>query len=166
MGYDTRFSGKFDIEPKLTSNHEAYLHKFANTRRMKRDANLARQLEDANRANVDLPIGKDGEYFVGGIGYMGQGDDKSIVNCNNPPADQPGLWCRWIPNEDGTAIVFDDETEKFYGYIEWIEYLIEHFLKPWGYTLNGKVRWRGEHIDDYGTIVIEDNNVSVRSVDW
>ena len=44
---------------------------------------------------------------------------------------QPGLWCQWVPNASGTAIVWD-EGEKFYYYIEWIKYLIEHFLRAVG----------------------------------
>lgn len=73
---------------------------------------------------------------------------------------QPGLWCQWIPNGDGTAIVWD-EGEKFYEYVEWIEYLIHHFLAPWGYELDGSVTWQGEETDDKGIIVITSNVVSV-----
>ena len=51
---------------------------------------------------------------------------------------QPGLWCGWRPNEDGTVIEHDG-GEKFYDYTEWIQYLVHHFLEPWGYKLNGDV---------------------------
>lgn len=73
---------------------------------------------------------------------------------------QPGLWCQWVPNASGTAIVWD-EGEKFYDYIEWIEYLITHFLAPWGYKLNGEVSWEGEESGDLGIIEITDNVVRV-----
>jgi len=75
---------------------------------------------------------------------------------------QPGLWCQWVPNEAGTAIVWD-EGEKFYEYTAWIEYLIAHFLGPWGYRLDGEVYWQGEENDDRGLIAIVDNEVKIRN---
>lgn len=73
---------------------------------------------------------------------------------------QPGLWCQWVPNHDGSAIEWDG-GEKFYEYIEWIEYLTAHFLGPWGYTLNGEVQWQGEESEDMGLIRIVYNEVHV-----
>lgn len=73
---------------------------------------------------------------------------------------QPGLWCQWRPNDTGTAIEWD-EGEKFYDYIEWIEYLVAHFLAPWGYRLEGEVYWDGEETDDRGIIRIKDNVVEI-----
>ncbi len=49
--------------------------------------------------------------------------------------------------------------EKFYHYTEWLEYIIEHFLKPWGYVLNGSVEWRGEDDADLGVIYVHQNRV-------
>ncbi len=74
---------------------------------------------------------------------------------------QPGLWCQWVPNDDGTVIEHDGR-EKFYEYTAWIEYLIHHFLGPWGYKLNGDVYWDGEESDDKGLIEIKDNVVKVK----
>jgi hypothetical protein len=71
---------------------------------------------------------------------------------------QPGLWCQWVPTDDGTMIVWD-EGEKFYDYVEWLRYLIEHFLRPWGYTLNGAVIWQGEESDDRGRIHVNNNAI-------
>jgi hypothetical protein len=73
---------------------------------------------------------------------------------------QPGLWCQWVPNNDGTAIVWD-EGEKFYEYVAWIEYIVEHFISRWGYVLNGEVNWTGEDSDDRGIIKITDNEVKI-----
>ena len=73
----------------------------------------------------------------------------------------PGAWCGWVPNEDGTAIVWN-EQEKFYDYIEWIKYLIEVYLTPWGYVVNGSVYWYGEEGGDTGRIDVENNVVTVR----
>lgn len=72
----------------------------------------------------------------------------------------PGLWCQWVPSADGNTIEWDT-GEKFYNYTEWIEYLIEHFLRPWGYRLDGEMYWYGEETDDRGLIRITDNVVKV-----
>ena len=159
MGYHTEFDGCFDIDKPLSENHKNYLVAFSSSRRMERDSVIAESLPDPVRDKAQLPIGKDGAYFVGATGYGGQDRDESIIEYNNPPREQPGLWCQWIPNSDGTAIEWDG-GEKFYCYVEWITYLINNFLKPWGYTINGKVSWRGESFHDIGTIVVSDNVVS------
>lgn len=72
---------------------------------------------------------------------------------------QPGLWCQWIPDKDGTIIIWDG-GEKFYEYVSWLRYIIKNFLEPWGYTLNGQIRYRGEDWDDQGYITVTDNEVA------
>lgn len=72
----------------------------------------------------------------------------------------PSYYCQWMPNSDGTAIEWNG-GEKFYNYVEWIQYLIEHFLAPWGYVLNGTVEWDGEDRGDLGKIEITNNTVKV-----
>ena len=155
MGYVTDFYGAFTLDRPLAPEHAEYLRGFADTRRMKRDPQIVARLEDPVREEAGLPIGHDGAYFVGGEGMAGQGRDASILDYNRPPTGQPGLWCQWIPSEDGTAIEWDG-GEKFYDYVEWLEYLIEHFLAPWGYVLNGRVDWEGE---DRGAIFVKNNIV-------
>ena len=75
-----------------------------------------------------------------------------------PHPDMPGLWCQWVPTEDGTGLEWDG-GEKFYSYVEWLEYLIKHFIEPWGLVLNGEVEWRGVEWNDTGTIYAIDNKV-------
>ncbi len=36
-------------------------------------------------------------------------------------------------------------AEKFYNYVEWLQYLIDKILAPRGYTLNGECQWFGEN---------------------
>jgi hypothetical protein len=83
---------------------------------------------------------------------------------NNPPGDQPGLYCGWMPNENGTAIIWD-EAEKFYEYVNWMHYLIDHFFIPWGITLNGEMDFFGEDKDDRGNITIVDNVIDINYSD-
>jgi hypothetical protein len=52
--------------------------------------------------------------------------------------------------------------------VEWLDYLIENFLEPWGIKVNGEVEWQGEERDDRGLIVVKDNEVTTKrpKVTW
>lgn len=78
-----------------------------------------------------------------------------------PFPNMPGFWCQWTASDDGRYLMWDG-GEKFYDYVEWLKYLIEHFIKPWGKTLNGEVEWYGEDREDIGKIVVKDNEVTVK----
>jgi hypothetical protein len=162
MGYDANFKGFFTFDRPLSKPDREYLKKFAETRRVKRNAEILANVSDPVRDNVGLPIGTEGEFYVGATGFMGQ--DRclhgSVIDPNSPPSTQPGLWCQWTPSSNGDKLKWDG-TEKFYNYVEWLNYLIDNFIKPWGYTLNGGVKWKGEGKGDKGTINVDDNVVSV-----
>ena len=143
MGYNTEFIGQVELDKTLILHHYLYLLHFSRTRRMKRNAACAEGLTDVVRLLAELPIGEEGGYFVGGTGLAGQDRDISIVDYNKPPEGQPNLWCQWTPTIDGKHLKWN-EHEKFYDYVQWLQYLITHFLRPWGYVLNGRVSWRGE----------------------
>jgi hypothetical protein len=164
MGYMTEFYGRFAVTPTLKPEHRAYLKQFSETRRMKRDTTEAAKLPDPLRIGAGLPIGKNGAYFVGGTGFRGQDHTPDVIDYDmilsfSESGEQPGLWCHWTPSEDGTAIEWDG-GEKFYDYVPWLEYLIEHFLGPWGYKLSGEVEWAGELAGDLGKIIARGNIVS------
>ena len=160
MGYTTEFKGQFDLTPALSADQVKYLQKFAQTRRMKRNPEIAGNMLDTAREAVGLPVGEDGEYFVGGLGNAGQGHDLSIIDYNKPPATQPTLWCQWTPSDSGNFIEWDG-NEKFYRYVEWLQYIIDKFLKPWGIISNGTVIWQGESLEDVGTINVNNNIITV-----
>ncbi|WP_229929242.1 hypothetical protein [Kitasatospora xanthocidica] len=152
MGYTTEFTGRIAVDPPLNEQEIAYLRKFAGTRRM-------------DRAN--------GPYYVDGTGFAGQGHDADIRAFNEPPAGQPGLWCKWEPTDDGAAIEWNGQ-EKFYGAPEWMAYLVDHFLKPGGHArgeagfeaftfdhvLNGVIDAQGEEPWDTWQLTVRDNAVS------
>lgn len=108
MGYTTTFEGTFTVDPPLNETEVDYLARFAETRRMHR--------------------GK-GPYYVDGGGVCGQDREPDIIDYNQPPPGQPGLWCQWVPTDDGTGIEWDG-GEKFYSADLWLIYLINVFLKP------------------------------------
>jgi len=72
-----------------------------------------------------------------------------------PDPKFPGYYCQWTVNEDATALVWDG-GEKFYEYVDWMNYIIDNFLKPWGVTLSGTIHYQGEAIGDHGNLVIRD----------
>jgi len=74
----------------------------------------------------------------------------------------PGYYCQWVASEDGTELEWDG-NEKFYNYIEWLQYMIDRFFKPWGVVVSGSVDWDGEASGDTGTILVKDNEISTTS---
>lgn len=147
MGYTTDFEGGFNITPVLSQKDNEFLTKFSETRRMAR--------------NVGPEYGIEGEFYVDGTGWAGQDSDKNVINYNKPPSTQPGLWCQWVPTDDGSELVWDG-GEKFYNYVEWLDYLIDKILAPRGYTINGECQWFGENRDDVGVIIVKNNIVTTK----
>jgi hypothetical protein len=147
MGYTTDFEGQFEITPPLSLEEGEYLMHFSESRRMKRHS---------------------GPYTVDEDGLNNRED--VIGDGNDPPTGQPGLWCQWVPTQDGKFIEWD-EGEKFYRSAEWIKYLIDHFLKPdclakdalpfllANHVVNGRVEAQGEDPTDTWAIIVKDNVV-------
>lgn len=149
MGYTTEFEGKIEITPPLNQKEVEYLNKFFETRRMDR---------------------KNGPYFVDGTGYAGQGRDADIIDFNKPPEGQPELWCKYEVSEDGSKIYWSG-AEKFYSSVEWMEYIIDHFIgfKPLAkkelpflesHLLHGVLEAQGEEVSDHWFLKVENNIVS------
>ena len=149
MGYTTDFSGSVAVVPALNAEEIAYLKKFAQSRRVQ---------------------STQGPYFVDRSGDFGQGPE-GVTDCNSPPDGQPGLWCQWVPTDDGSAIEWDG-GEKFYNAPEWMKYIIEHFIGPspkakvalpflQGHTCNGEIEAQGEESDDKWLLIVKDNIVSI-----
>lgn len=158
MGYTTDFEGEFTITPTLKPEHRVYLLAFSESRRMKRDESKTAKRPDPVREAVGLPVGKEGQYYVGEEGPMGQGDKGGdIIDYNREPLGQPGLWCKWEPNDEGTTIRWSG-AEKFYDYVKWLQYLIDNFLGPWGYKLAGTVEYQGEDPGDFGRITVNEDH--------
>jgi hypothetical protein len=149
VGYTTQFHGSISVSPPLSAAEQEFLEQFANTRHMAR---------------------AEGPYFADGKFGHGDNDHNPAIvpDYNEPDRLHPGLWCHWISNDDGTAIEWD-EGEKFYHSIEWMRFLIDHFLKPdhiadlpflQGHTLNGEILAQGEDINDRWKLIVTDNVVT------
>lgn len=75
------------------------------------------------------------------------------------PPSSPS-WLQWVPT--GARTIEWDGNEKFYDYVEWLDFLIVSALSPWGLKLNGTVAYSGEDINDRGTITVVDNHITFR----
>lgn len=161
MGYNTDFEGAFKVTPPLTKDEIIYLEKFSGSRRVSR--NTSKLPGGCKYAKaVGLSLGDEGEHYVESAddGNMGQLSHPSVVS-QTPPGEQPGTWCEWVPSDDGKYIQWNG-GEKFYDYVDWIKYIIKHFIIPWGKKLDGEVQWVGEDVfSDRGIIIIKDNIVKV-----
>ena len=143
MGYTTQFEGSFNIDKEVDKETYKLLKGIADTRRIK-------------RAGLDKKYGVEGEFYF-------KDEKTGVVNYNEPPRTQPSLYCQWIIQEDRKTIIWDD-GEKFYNYVEWIEYLINSILQPRGYTVNGLVIWQGEDMMDRGLISVKNNIVITKDL--
>lgn len=158
MGYTTTFTGHFTLDRPLTPAHAAYLTQFAAIRHMSRVAAMLKHVPDPIRSQVHLPLGVNGEYFVG--------DETSAIATPSlhpctpdwPSETQPGIWCNWTPTADRCGLEWDG-GEKFYYYGTWLLYLLGHFLLPWGYVLSGTVTYQGEDPNDSGSIEVAPNGM-------
>jgi len=153
MGYTTGFDGEFNLQFRDEKSKEVVtelVNGLAKTRRVTRDlSHLVGEL--------DQPInyyGVDGEFYHGD-------ENSSIINNNEPPRTQPGLWLQWVIEEDS---LYWDEGEKFYNYVEWLQYLIDKIFKPNDVIVNGKVEWFGEECDDTGEIIVTDNTIVINNI--
>lgn len=159
MGYTTSFRGAFEFSRPLTAEEQAYLAAFCATRHMKYDVAKLQAEFGGKHGNPFAPAtyGAEGAYFIPqdlATCY----DHSSLLNVNEPPTGQPGLWCGWTCSEDR---LYWGGCETFYNYVEWLHYIIDHFLAPWGVAIDGAVQWEGEDATDLGVISVRHNHINV-----
>ena len=160
MGYTTWFTGGLQFDKPVSEELKTYIEEFSLIRHMKRDVEKIKEAyPNWKEKCFNDDLGVDGEYFIGGSGIMGQANDSSILEYNRPASTQPGLWCQWIIEND--ELVWD-QGEKFYEYEAWLVYLIDNFIAPSGYKLNGEIQFQGEDEDDFGLIIVVDNEVEIK----
>jgi hypothetical protein len=196
MGYSTDFEGRFKLSRPATAAEVAYINKFANTRRMRRNtetlykemagkdglpfvftptpaqAKAIKVLEKSGLQVITTPKDNtDTRDMLQVYGQQGEyyvGDDSiAVLDQDSPSSTQPGLWCQWILSKDGTELMWYG-GEKFYEYVAWLEYLIKHFFAPWGIVISGSVRWGDEDSNDKGTIKVTKNVVTSKqaTIKW
>lgn len=68
-------------------------------------------------------------------------------------------YCQWELNENKDGLCWDG-GEKFYYYVEWLEYLNKTLFIPWGVPLRGTIEYSGEEAGDSGIIVAKDGKIT------
>ena len=154
MGYTTTFDGFFTFNKPLNADQIAYLKEFAKLRRCRINRKFFKKLSDPLREKVGLPIGVEGEFCITQPDITW--DD--VTDVNRPPLTQPDLWSKWEPTDDGTKLIWNGK-EKFEGYTDWLIYYIRNFFIPWGYVLNGEMKYEGEDKEDKGILIFKDNTL-------
>lgn len=153
------FDGSFGVETYLDTETINLILGLNKSRRVKRDTKaLARKLDISLKECLETYL-EDGQLYVPDNDDIT--DDESVVSLNEPPSDQPGLYCKWTVDVEDNSIVWDG-SQDFENFFEWLNYLIEIVLKPRGYVVNGKVRYIGRRLDDMGLITVKKNDVLLR----
>lgn len=171
MGYTTEFKGRFEFDRPVDPDLANFLNKFAEYRHVTRNVELYKKSRpDWESRCFNGDPGKDGEYIADESVFPPMAevnrnlDALGVKDYNTPPGNCPGLWCQWVVTEDNKYLEWDG-AEKFYKYVEWLDYLISNFIGPSGYVLNGAVEYQGEYRDDYGVIYVKDNDVTHQPYD-
>lgn len=182
MGYTSSFQGQFALNKCLKPEQKAYLLRFSEIRHEILDEEMLKGYPDLLREAVGLPIGTNGIYFTGMLdpensgvdplgGYPPGGIEPFIKQDFHQASRQhyaqpaehrkpfwpPSYYCQWVPARHSKTIEWN-QTEKFYGYISWLRFLMDHFLTPWGYELSGEVSYKGEQ-GEHGRIIVADNEI-------
>lgn len=127
LGSTTDFIGHVDIQPALNRSEIAYLTAFAQSRRFDRPG---------------------GPYDVPGNPRAEESAAVPSDRRNRVAPGQPELWCSWVPCWDGCCLAFSGD-EKFHRPVEWLRYLIAHFLKPGALASKSEVHWFREFTFDH-----------------
>ena len=181
MGYSTDFGGSLSLSSPVKPELKAFLDELAGTRRMQRDPQKLMEIYKGehgwpfaiDKTNPEEVYGYKGEYFIGDTE-----EDGTIINDNLPSGmtaflewekggklKQPSLHLQWVLNDAGDELEWDGHGNPFECYVEWLEYLIEHFFEPFGVKLNGEIVWHGDDPDDKGRIIVVSNSIHLAHLD-
>lgn len=174
MSYIVRFTGNFLINEKLDDKLAEYLERFYNTRHVKRNIEKTKQMyPNWKEFCFRNRIGEDGEYFANGENFLEKDDD--IISYRVPPGIQPSILCPWRIDEFHKSIIWDGKENliPIEEHAQWLQYLIENFLSPCGYIVNGSVTYKTrifyserEEAVRVGKITITDNVIDVKDFNF
>ena len=108
MGANTHYLGHVDMVPPLNKAEYDYLMAFSESRRTARPG---------------------GPYAVTPKDPSTGSGAADVDRYNSICAGQPGFWCQWTPCPHGCCLNWDGR-EKFHAGPAWLQYLIDHFLRP------------------------------------
>lgn len=104
--------------------------------------------------------------FKGQFNFVGAVPAETILtlmdlhnnDSHEQPKESPGGYCQWELTKDRTGLKWDN-GEKFYDYVPWAQYIVDHVLKPAGVGLSGSVSFAGEDVEDRGVLTVENGIV-------
>jgi hypothetical protein len=167
--------GKLKISKTLKGNHFRYLQAFHSTKRISRSVQDLEDIPDPIRVNVGLPLGEECSFFVGRFSRASSIDHKIC------PTGQPSNWCPFYPEYNGNYLAvnplapdlrqgaFKFSNAEVLEVHNWLEYIINNFMSPWGYYLDGRLQIKSHnnyYLSDHqhDTIIIfnvKNNNISL-----
>lgn len=165
MEIDVR--GRFTLNKPLEDGIYKQIKGLMETRRVKRDP---QKLEELG-FGLAKDFGTEGEFFfINGreleekLKEKGLTDDPSIIAFNKSPKTQPSLYCPWEISDNKKEIYCEAEPDGVREPVEWLEYIVENFLKPNGYELKGRAIILYDYLGDGEDInkqdvVIEDGKI-------
>lgn len=75
-------------------------------------------------------------------------------------AGYPGFYCQWVFDRKTCTIEWDG-GEKFYEYIEWLEFVLRK-CNELNLSADGKISWQGDGHQDRGKITVKKNQITVK----
>ena len=195
MGYTTDFKGSLTLSKPLTEEQLKWYNDWKSIRKCSRDSQKLME-EYKGKYSLDGDYGVDGEFFGyvpkkyldengDGIWYDENGDyirdidsysgwiggdsvKQFSINPNfgyNPNQPKGSNWCRW--KIEGNQLLWDGR-EKFYNYVEWLEYINKNIFSKWDITFTDQteIKWSGEDVEDCGVIYIEDGWIYDKRWGW
>lgn len=161
MRYPIQFDSHLTLDRPLSPQHLAYLNQFVQIRRVALSVEHLQAIPDPLREAVGLPLGEEGAYFVDLDFDHERLLEPMVLNINKPPHGQPSLWCAWRFDLGGASLSYSDSYNLYRCYV-WLQYLLEHFLLPWGYRVHGEIYWQGAEAADHGKITAHGNTLDIQ----
>lgn len=163
MSYFSEGEGSLILTPALNKQQVEYLQAFIKTRHCKRDEDKCQNINDLLRENLNLPVGKDGQFSVysADFNYVESVEDEAVLDYNLKAYGCPELWCGWdISDNSGQELSwYGGELSRMP--VEWIEYLKENFFDKWNIKIDNQVKWKGLNKFDKGVIKFVNNVIVV-----
>lgn len=178
MGYEIQFEGYLKLSKPLTVERQRWFNDWSEIRKQHYGSEMLNN-HYKGVGSLDGDYGENGEFF----GYVPSeliesydetynweeyeqwinGENPLMFPIegkqNNPPSNQPSLWCNWKIEGDTLFCGLEDGYGKFYGYLEWLEYIRLNILSKWGihFKEGNSIRWRGEDFDDIGMVEYDES---------
>lgn len=136
MSRYTKCDRVFKLTPSLTKEQVKYLSAFSRERHcLRNEEYLSQNLPNEKvRAEVGLPVGKDGMYCVYGsqfVNFSEHMSDEAVIDLNRKARECPELYCSWLSTEDGNYLYWiDGEMSRCVE--DWLIFIESHFFSVWG----------------------------------